>query len=62
MRNQNVVASIPEQGRQLRMELLGEWYNYAPKDAELDAEKVDHWLTRLEECLKLKFRATASRA
>jgi hypothetical protein len=60
MRNQNVVANIPEQGRQLRMELLGDWYNYEPKDAELDAEKVNHWLGRLEECLKLP--AKVSRA
>jgi hypothetical protein len=58
MRNQNVVAGIPQQDRQLRMELLGDWYNYEPKDAELDAEKVDHWLTRLEESLKLPAAAS----
>ena len=53
MPQMSVITKNSEQDQQLRSELLGDWYNYEPKDTALDSRQVDHWLDRLDESLKL---------
>ena len=52
MLQQSVVTRNPKQDQQLQNELLGDWYNYEPKDTALDARKVNHWLDQPDEYLK----------
>lgn len=49
----SIVTKNTEQNQQLRSELLGDWYNYEPKDTALDSRQVDHWLVQLDESPKL---------
>lgn len=46
------VAEFQEKIQHVRQELLGEWYNYEPKDAVLTGRQIDHWLSLLEEPLQ----------
>ena len=49
----SIVTKNTEQNQQLRSELLGDWYNYEPKDTAQASRQADHWLDHLDESPKL---------
>jgi hypothetical protein len=53
MPQENMVTEISELDRQIRSELLGDWYNYEPDDTEPDSLRLNHWLDPLNESMKL---------
>ena len=53
MPRMSIVTKNSEQDQQLWSELLGDWYNYEPKDTAQDSRQANHWLDHLDESPKL---------
>jgi hypothetical protein len=53
MRNENVSQDDPERDQQIHEKLPGDWYNYEATEITMDTQEFDHWLSRLEDSLRV---------